>query len=711
MKNKSTRHIIRKLAKCAGVHKKTLGAAAVLASFGAVIYYKNRIIHKYADDYPYSFVWEGDQNGNLAFGDHKYKRVRTAGDLLKSQASHYMTWDGRSIAETLVQLFLMSDDKKYYDRANTAVLLTQLMFIAALGKGRSSGFKNITPAKAFILAAGFYTCAPHLIATCFWLTGSMNYMWMGLLQSFFILPYSLHYFDKIREMPRGLMFLLGLLGGWTTETGSGGAMLFAGMATAYARRHNNYAPWMGWGLAGGLLGMMALLLAPGNRRKFAIEDQCSETLPEVLEESVPGYIPVEYVYTPLMFKRWFKEGFLKTAWSELPLQIPVIFYFLKGKDRDRQTDLYIMALEAVTWAMPSVMMLLPEYPRRSTYSSIIYVLAAALCSLDHLELKPFGESTPLMKLLGISVVSGFGLILLASLIVDSDISCQMDRQLNYILAHKDSDLIYVEDVFTPHFYEMIAKDRSLTWDVTMGVCLDNLGDPYNEAASAYFGTGQLYTDTDAENVHVYEMEDRSSKIFGIINPLKSFIYKIKEIIFGISDIRELGDTICYPVMRYGSRRGGHFVYEWPLKQVDKPVIYSLGRDRDSSFSEAVLERTGAAVHIFSDGAGYEDYDDGALGLKSMIEANHHDQVDLLKIDTEGGVYKPAEMIEAVGIPIIQVSVKTYERRFDDGDERLTALMDEMHRLGYIIIHSDMRSSHYTFLKREVSEIFASRYSV
>ena len=188
MKKKSTRHIIRKLAQNAGVLKKSLGTAAILASFGAVVYFKNRVLHKYADDYPYSFVWEGDENGNLAYGDHKYQRVRTAGDLLKSQASHYMTWDGRSIAETLVQLFLMSDDKKPYDRANTAVLMSQLMLIAALGKGRTSGPNRMTPAKAFLLAAGFYVSAPHLIATCFWLTGSMNYMWMGLLQSMYILP-------------------------------------------------------------------------------------------------------------------------------------------------------------------------------------------------------------------------------------------------------------------------------------------------------------------------------------------------------------------------------------------------------------------------------------------------------------------------------------------------------------------------------------------
>ncbi len=114
------------------------------------MYFKNRLIPKYADDYPYSFIWEGDKNGNLAFGKREYRRVRNLRDLLKSQISHYKTWDGRAIAESLVQLFLIKDDKKYFDRANTAVMLLQLMLISALGKGKK-GLKNITPSEALLL--------------------------------------------------------------------------------------------------------------------------------------------------------------------------------------------------------------------------------------------------------------------------------------------------------------------------------------------------------------------------------------------------------------------------------------------------------------------------------------------------------------------------------------------------------------------------------
>ena len=512
--------------------RKLIQSAAIFLSFGAVMYFKNRLIPKYADDYPYSFIWEGDKNGNLAFGKREYRRVRNLRDLLKSQISHYKTWDGRAIAESLVQLFLIKDDKKYFDRANTAVMLLQLMLISALGKGKK-GLKNITPSEALLLTGGFFVSAPHLIATCFWLTGSMNYLWMGILQSAHVLPYAMHYHGRIGKFPRSLSFLSGILSGWSTETGAGAALMLSGMETVRALMKKEYSSWMGWGLAGEILGMLLLLLAPGNKVKLRIENECSDTLPKTMEESLPGYIPLDYLYTREMFKKWFKEGFMVTILRELPLQIPVALYFLQKKDRVTEDDIYILGLEAVSLAVPSVMMFSPEYPRRATYPSVIYLLAASLCALSHLNLPGYGELSPGMRTAVISAVAVYIVNVLSSLIVDSDLSYQIDRQIDHIKANKDREMIFVDDVFIPPVYSFLAGDRSINWDVVMGVCLDNADDPYNEAAAAYYGSGKIYTDSDTD--HIYEKKDFKSRLYGIINPLKSFALKTREIIFGAGD--------------------------------------------------------------------------------------------------------------------------------------------------------------------------------
>lgn len=138
-----------------------------------------------------------------------------------------------------------------------------------------------------------------------------------------------------------------------------------------------------------------------------------------------------------------------------------------------------------------------------------------------------------MKTAVISAVAVYIINVLSSLIVDADLSYQIDRQIDHIKANKDREMIFVDDVFIPPVYSFLAGDRSINWDVVMGVCLDNADDPYNEAAAAYYGSGKIYTDSDTD--HIYEKKDFKSRLYGIINPLKSFALKTREIIFGAGD--------------------------------------------------------------------------------------------------------------------------------------------------------------------------------
>lgn len=532
MDKKTAKKLYKALRSAASAQKrlKMKSAAAtvgIFAAFGAVMYVKNRLVPKYADDYPYSFVWDGKHNGNLAFGDQTYTRVRGAKDLIKSQVSHYMTWDGRTIAESLVQLYLIPDDKKHFDRANTAVLLLQLYLCASLGLGRPARLKDITPEKALLLTMGFYACAPHLIATSFWLTGSMNYLWVGILQSLAVLPYSMHYHGRDLRLPDSMMFLAGLLSGWSTETGAGAALMLSMMYTLYAKKKGTYDPWMPAGIFGQISGLALLLLAPGNRKKLRIESEESDTLPSSLDEMLPGYVPVEYMYTPLMFKLWFRDGFMATIIRELPLQIPVIMYMLNRECRDTSADMYILALEAAALAVPSVMMLSPEYPRRATYPSVIYLMAAAYLALDRLDLPAFSEMSTASKRAVTIASAAFIIRLVSSLIVDADMSSQIEDQIEYIKAHKDDDRIYVDDIAQPRLYHFLASDRSITDDVSMGVCLDNPEDPYNKAAAAYYGVKEIYCGPYEE--HVYFKKDLRSVVYGIVQPVKNLVRRMREL--------------------------------------------------------------------------------------------------------------------------------------------------------------------------------------
>ena len=45
----------------------SLKAGLIFAGFGAFVYLVNRLCPKLADDYAFSFIWDGKSNGNLAY--------------------------------------------------------------------------------------------------------------------------------------------------------------------------------------------------------------------------------------------------------------------------------------------------------------------------------------------------------------------------------------------------------------------------------------------------------------------------------------------------------------------------------------------------------------------------------------------------------------------------------------------------------------------
>ena len=656
------------------VSPELLKSSAIFISFASLMYFKSRLTPLYADDYPYSFIWDGENNGNLAYGNQKYRRVRNFKDLLKSQISHYKTWDGRTLAESLVQIFLAFDDKKHFDRANTLVILTQLLLCAAIGSGNIADLKSIKPEKALLLTAGFFLSAPHLIATCFWLTGSMNYLWMGILQSAFVLPYSLKYHGSLDKLPKSLAFLSGLLSGWSTETGAGASMMLAALETIYSIKHKEYASWMGYGILGCFLGILLLLISPGNGKKIRLWKEEANEIMQSLEDSLPGYVPNKDLYTSTMFKKWFMEGFLPTVIRELPLQIPVIMYFLQGKKRDRKTDLFILALESAVFAIPSVMMLSPQYPRRSTYSSVLFLLSAASRALDHLNMPDFSTWNPAQKLIAAAVTLGLSVNALSSLIVDADNSLQFDRQIRFIKENKNEPLIYVEDTDVPSPYAFLAGDRSITDDICMGVCVNDENDYYNKAAAAYYGVQKIKCGP--YEGHVYEQNDPSSILFSIVNPLKSLAIKTGEIIFGKKSFDAL-DTVYYPLKKCGRPGMEYYVYEKPLKDGGKPVVYSLGGDGSSP--ETKLRH-----------------------LKAIMKKLRHDHIDLMKLKIRGSVFETVRALKESAVPIGQICLEVKERYFYKNTKMITRLVRMMHRMGYIVIYWDRRRSRFTFLKRDIS---------
>ena len=83
MNRTSKRMLLQEIRRSLKGYPGHAGTVAVFASFAAFVYFKNRLTPRYADDYPYSFIWGGDNNGNLLYGNQKYRRVKSFKDLLR----------------------------------------------------------------------------------------------------------------------------------------------------------------------------------------------------------------------------------------------------------------------------------------------------------------------------------------------------------------------------------------------------------------------------------------------------------------------------------------------------------------------------------------------------------------------------------------------------------------------------------------------------
>ena len=121
----------------------------------------------------------------------------------------------------------------------------------------------------------------------------------------------------------------------------------------------------------------------------------------------------------------------------------------------------------------------------------------------------------------------------------------------------------------------------------------------------------------------------------------------------------------------------YYVYEKPLKDGGKPVVYSLGGDGSSPATRL-------------------------RHLKAIAEKRGHDHIDLLKINITGSVFNIIRSLKESTVPIGQICLEVHERLFYKDTGKIMRLVRMIHRMGYVVIYWDKRRSRFTFLKREVT---------
>ena len=243
----------------------------------AVMFVLNMLMPIHRDDYDYSMVW--------GTGRH----LSSLGDVFYSMWQHYLLHGGRMVTVFVLDMGLYLG-KLPFDLLNAGAFtaLVLLLYFHARRELRTEGDGQI------LLAAGIlsWLSYPHFGEVAIWKSGSTVYLWSALCAAAFLLPYNLYvkkltaaldsaeekavYPAKGGALRAVMMFLLGILGGWSVENLAVTTVLLAGGCIFYVRLltrektgGRSFVPaWFYTGAAGALIGFAGILAAPGNYVRY-----------------------------------------------------------------------------------------------------------------------------------------------------------------------------------------------------------------------------------------------------------------------------------------------------------------------------------------------------------------------------------------------------------------------------------------------------------
>lgn len=191
-------------------------------------------------------------------------------DLLKEEYNNYMTWNGRSVVQFIMHVFLLFP-KGLFNILNSLcfILLTFLIYWNIKGK-REYDFVTYTLITLMLWQFGI-----SFDQTILWLSGACNYLWgiviiLGFVTFF---RYKTEHVDTLKHeilLTIGIFFF-GVLAGWCNENTSGGGLLLVlFFIITYYMTNKSIKPWMITGTLGMITGLLFMVLAPGNSVRGAL---------------------------------------------------------------------------------------------------------------------------------------------------------------------------------------------------------------------------------------------------------------------------------------------------------------------------------------------------------------------------------------------------------------------------------------------------------
>lgn len=320
----------------------------------------------FGDDYVYAFIWPG-QSMYVPLPE-TVKRLSSFQDLFQSQWSHYCTGNGRMISHLLVQFFVWQG-KTVFNVANAFVFVLLILEIFWISNRGVVSFKRVNASALIWIFFVLWMFTVNFGGVYLWLSGSCNYLWMTAVLLSFIILYVRKYFQMdIRLVESGfvkyLVYVWGIIAGWTNENTVCWFILLLALWLFRNRNREGLEPWMWYGLLGLCTGYAFLIFAPGNALRASYYAEHSINLWEWgrIQQKLITFGLVEFFEVFL----WF---FIITSFIK-------INNVKTNADVSRQVVLSKVFC-IISLLSNAVMLLAPEFPARSGFSSLVFLEIAA----------------------------------------------------------------------------------------------------------------------------------------------------------------------------------------------------------------------------------------------------------------------------------------------------------------------------------------------
>lgn len=344
----------------AGLNKKKI---IILILLYVLLWYFNYCTPLIFDDYVYSFSFS--ERSMLVPLPETANRVESVTDIFVSQWNHYFSWGGRTVAHTLVQLFLWQG-KLLFNIANAACFIFLLLEISWIINRGKMNFRFSEQDILYVFGLLWFFSI-GLGDVFVWLTLACNYLWTTVILLGFLLIYINHFFNgTVIIKNKALIIGFGLLAGWTNEN----TICFVILVLTFylfnlhkSRGLSQKERSLLYGLAGLYAGYLMLMLAPGNYVRFIRETNAGVLLSgaAMLQRNLVAIVKI-LALRCILYVYVFKNL--------------IVLNRCRLEETEKKTLSLALAFTFLSFCSLAIMVFSPEFRFRSSFPGLIFLIIA-----------------------------------------------------------------------------------------------------------------------------------------------------------------------------------------------------------------------------------------------------------------------------------------------------------------------------------------------